>query len=110
MNNRIQKIESLRVRLQQLEAAEKAADARARAAANARTRAEDTRRKVLIGAFVLDQLTPAGAAAFQLRGASFDAWLKRADDRALFGLTASAEGAAAAALAMARHQLSLGEG
>lgn len=52
------------------------------------TRAKDTRRKVLMGAFVLDQLERSGigAALFICEGKRFDDWLTRQDERELFGL------------------------
>lgn len=105
MSPRAQKIEALKARLQQLEAAQKAAEARARAAANKQARADDTRRKILLGAFVLDHLQIAELAALQLRGAAFGAWLTRPADRALFGLSALPPDGAAATPAGGTHQL-----
>lgn len=104
---RAEKIAALRARLQQLEAAEKAATARARAVAAGRARAEDTRRKVLAGAFVIDQLTLAEVAALELRGVRLSAWLTRPADRALFGLACEAVGTASAVPSAARDSSSL---
>lgn len=97
MSPRTQKIEALRARLQQLEAAEKAAEARARAAASKQARADDTRRKILVGAFILDQLQLNEVRALEMRGTAFGVWLTRATDRALFGMASlPADGATAA--------------
>jgi len=94
---RVQKIEALRARLAALQAAEQAAAARARAAASKVARAQDTRRRVLVGAFMLDGLG-ATVAQLSVQGRRFDAWLTRADDRALFGLAPLAAATPATAL------------
>ncbi len=97
MNARLEKIEKLQVRLEQLQAAEKAAAQRARAAAIKRERADDTRRKILVGAFVLAHVSVEDVRRFTLGDVLLSSWLTRADDRALFGLAAPSDGAAAAA-------------
>jgi len=75
-------------RLKQLKALKQKKDARERAAAAKRERANDTRRKILAGAFVLEQLQKngIGAALFTCEGRRFSDWLTRADDRTLFNL------------------------
>lgn len=83
---RAKQIEALQARLARLQAEQRAAEARARAAASRATRALDTRRKVLAGAFLLDQLGMDGVALLSVQGRHFGAWLTRADDRALFNL------------------------
>lgn len=83
---RLKKIEELQARLARLQAEQRAAEQRARAAASKATRAADTRRKVLAGAFLLDLLGVEGVARLSVQGRRFDAWLTRADDLALFNL------------------------
>ena len=94
---RERKIATLRARLLQLEEAQKAAAARARASASKRSRAQDTRRKILAGAFVLERLGSVEAASqlALLGGPALIEWLRPAD-RALF-LPASADVAASSA-------------
>lgn len=80
-----QRISDLETKLKQLKAKQQRLDARARALASRRTRQDDTRRKILIGATVLarvdrDELDHADLQAW------LDAELTRDDDRALFGL------------------------
>jgi hypothetical protein len=87
---RTKKIEDLRVKLAQLEAAEKAAAARVRAAASKTARGEDTRRKILIGAFMLERLALADVAGLKIGGVSFSHWLTRPSDLSLFGFQAPA--------------------
>lgn len=61
--------------------------ARARAAQEKSLKKIDDRRKVLVGAFVLDQLQSIeSAAAFKVGSKSLDEWLTRPTERALFGL------------------------
>lgn len=59
-------------------------------AKNAQRREED-RRKVLLGAFVLEHLNRGNlpASEFNLDGKNFEAWLTRNDERSLFGLMPS---------------------
>lgn len=104
------KIEALQQRLARLQSEQRQAEARARASASRISRAQDTRRKVLVGAFLLDQLGPAGVARLSIQGRLFDAWLARPDDRALFDLpplsppaTASPPGLAVSAVGAASH-------
>lgn len=76
--------------LQQKKAAIEKAIALERAKAKSAQRRQDDRRKVLVGAFVLEQLQKNGldAASFTYEGKKFSAWLTREDERALFGLSA----------------------
>lgn len=84
---RTKKIEELQQRLARLQAEQRQATARARASASKACRAQETRRKILLGAFMLEQLGGAsGVAGLSIQGKRFDAWLTRADDRALFSL------------------------
>lgn len=78
--------------LQQRKAAIDKAIARERTKAKSAQRRLDDRRKVLMGAFVLDQLQRAGtnAATLTFEGKKFSEWLTRDDERALFGLPAAA--------------------
>ena len=78
--------------LQQRKAAIEKAIAQERTKAKSAQRRIDDRRKVLVGAFVLEQLhrTNADAATLSLEGRKFAEWLTRDDERALFGLPAAA--------------------
>jgi len=60
--------------------------ARARADQEKSLKKIDDRRKVLMGAFVLDQISIESAAAFKVGSKSLDEWLTRPTERALFGL------------------------
>lgn len=97
MNARQQKIDLLRTKLLQLEAAEKAAVQRARATATKRARQDDTRRKILVGAYVLQHAEPGALSSLSLGSIGFADWLTRPDDRALFGLASPSDEAAKAA-------------
>ena len=80
-----ERIETLEERLKQLKAKQQRIEARRRALASRRSRREDTRRKILVGAIVLAKVQQGVIQESVLRG-----WLKgaltRPDDRALFGL------------------------
>jgi large subunit ribosomal protein L7/L12 len=80
-----ERISGLEAKLKQLKAQQQRIDARARALAARRSRKDDTRRKILIGATVLARID-----AHQLDHADLQAWLDahltRDDDRALFQL------------------------
>lgn len=82
------KIKALEEKLKQERAKLQKEAARKRAAETKLRRAQDTRRKILIGAYVLDSMEQSGGNIKDLRvGAPiFSDWLKRPDDRALFGL------------------------
>lgn len=77
-----EQIEAAKKRLEQLKAQKQKVEALKRAKEVKRTRAEDTRRKVLIGAAILAKpdMTDGRLKALM------DSALKRDDDRALFGL------------------------
>jgi large subunit ribosomal protein L7/L12 len=81
-------IATLEAKLKQAKAKKQLIEAQKRTAQAKAKRAEDTRRKVLMGAFVLERLEAGGVSAqsFQHGGKLFSSWLTRDDDRALFGL------------------------
>lgn len=83
---RQQKILDLEKKLIELKARQKTEEARRKAANSKRERARETRKKILVGAFVLDQLGSTGAVQLILQGRSFSGWLSRNDDRSLFDL------------------------
>lgn len=83
---RAQKIEELQQRLARLQAEQRQAEARARASAIKVSRAQETRRKVLAGAYLLDLLGVSSVAQLSIQGRRFSAYLTRSDDRALFGM------------------------
>ena len=80
-----ERIETLEERLKHLKAKQQKIEARARTAASRRTRRDDTRRKILVGAIVLAKVDQGVIEQAVLRGWLKGA-LKRPDDRALFGL------------------------
>jgi hypothetical protein len=79
------KIDALEPRLKQLKVQYQRTEARKRTQEARRTRREDTRRKILVGAIVLAKVEQGVIDAAQLVG-WLDGALTRADDRALFGL------------------------
>lgn len=94
MNSTIDaKIEALEAKLKQAKALRSKQAAAERAKAAKADRAADTRRKVLLGAFVLEQLEREGtkATSYGLGGKQFSNWLTRPDDRALFDLHADTQ-------------------
>jgi hypothetical protein len=78
-------IARLQDRLKQLKARQSRVDARARTLASRRSRKEDTRRKILVGAVVLAKVDQGVVPDSELR-AWLDGALTRSDDRALFNL------------------------
>ena len=78
-------IATLVARLKQLKARENLANARLRRLESRRARKADTRRKILVGAIVLAKVEQGVIPESQLRQ-WLDGALRRADDRALFGL------------------------
>ncbi len=80
-----ERIGTLEERLKQLKAKAQSAAARQRTSESRRTRRDDTRRKILVGAIVQAKVDQGVIDAAQLRGWP-DGALTRADDRALFGL------------------------
>lgn len=83
---REQQIKALQQRLAKLQAEQRTAEARARASASKVSRAQNTRRKILVGAFILDGLGLQDVLEVTLDKQRFADWLTRPDDRALFGL------------------------
>jgi molecular chaperone GrpE (heat shock protein) len=79
------RINDLQTKLQQLKAQQQRIDAKARALASRRTREQDTRRKLLVGATVL-ALVERDVIDHDDLQAWLDAELTREDDRALFDL------------------------
>lgn len=88
------KVDELAKKLSQAKALEQAIRARNRSKTNKAERAADTRRKVLVGAFVMAH-TGGKVSGMTLHGARFTDYLTRDSDRALFGLSPlAADGAA----------------
>lgn len=79
------RIATLEARLKQLRAREHLVNVRLRRLESRRARKEDTRRKILVGAIVLAKVEQGVLTESQLRQ-WLDGALRRADDRALFGL------------------------
>lgn len=93
-------VKAAQERLKKAKAAQQLAEARKRAAATKVERAKDTRRKVLLGAFVMEffaarKADPARFLFSGENGRRFEDWLKKEADRALFGLPPLAEPKAA---------------
>jgi hypothetical protein len=80
------KIEALELKLKQAKAAKRLQDSRIKAAESKKFRAGETRRKILLGSFVLNQLEKNGINAMHMtyEGARFSEWLTRDDDKKLF--------------------------
>jgi len=92
------RMERLTARLTRLRAAEeqvtaeiRAAEARQRARQSKAERAADTRRRILLGAWLLQRMKQDEALRSRLL-ADLDAWLTRNEDRALFGLEPRSHG------------------
>ena len=85
-----QQIASLKAKAKQIEARKQKIQAAKRASALKKERVADTRRKVLVGAFFIEQMRKSGrdVTSFDVEGKQFGEWLQRADDRALFKLRA----------------------
>jgi hypothetical protein len=84
-----QRIAQTEEKLKRLKAQQQLIDARQKAIQTKRNRANDTRRKVLIGAFMLDQMARDGIDPATLSAGAFAIWLTRDSDRALFNLQSS---------------------
>jgi len=82
-----ERIKAQEEKLKQLKALKQKQEAQKRAAEAKRTRTEDTRRKVLIGAMMLEHMAKNDATKESVMG-KLNAFLTRADDRALFSLPA----------------------
>jgi hypothetical protein len=80
-----ERIAALETKLKQERAKKQKIEARLRAVEQKRKRAEDTRRKILAGALVLE-LMEQDQQTRQKFLARLDRYLTRGDDRALFGL------------------------
>ena len=82
-----ERIQSLEAKLKQLKVLQQRQEARARTTAAKRTRHEELRRKILVGAVVLSKVEKG-----EFEETTLKAWmsvaLTRAEDRALFGLEA----------------------
>lgn len=89
-----ERIEQAEQRLKQLKAQAQAKAARAKAAEAKKARQDDTRRKILAGAWLLDEMTKNPDMRDQVT-AALDAYLVRTDDRALFGFSTSEAGSSA---------------
>ncbi|MFJ1259009.1 mobilization protein [Cupriavidus sp. CuC1] len=79
------KIATLEAKLKQAKAEKQLIDARKRAAEQKRLRAEDTRRKILVGSLILAKVERGEFPRDKLL-ATLNEGLTRADDRALFDL------------------------
>ncbi|HCG51869.1 MAG TPA: mobilization protein [Betaproteobacteria bacterium] len=90
-------IEAQQKKLAQLKEKERRLAAKQRASESKKNRADDTRRKILLGSYVLAAIESAGGyppevyPKFRLfnNGITLDGFLTRADDRALFELNPS---------------------
>jgi hypothetical protein len=80
-----ERIGTLEDRLKQLKAKQQRVEARKRSLESRRTRRDETRRKILVGAIVLARVEEGMIEEAQLRG-WLEGALTRPDDRALFGL------------------------
>ena len=78
-------IEAQQKKLAQLKAQRQRIEARDRSRAQAATRKQDTRRKILAGAMLLDLMSKDANLQKQML-AKLESFLTREDDRALFGL------------------------
>jgi hypothetical protein len=82
-----ERIESLEAKLKQLKTQQQRKEARARTVAAKRSRHQDLRKKILVGAVVLSKVETKEFDAAVLRG-WMNQELSRPDDRALFNLSA----------------------
>lgn len=79
------KIEAQTEKLRRLKEQKAKAERRARAAAKKQERAKDTRRKILLGAMLLEKIKRGETSPERIR-AAIDPFLRRNADRELFGL------------------------
>lgn len=84
-------IEALQLKLKQAKALKQKIEAQRKALEKKQARAQDTRRKILLGSFVLEQCKKngIGLALVTYENARLDDFLTRPDDRALFNLPAA---------------------
>lgn len=80
------KIKEQEEKLKKLKAQKEQAERRARAIEKKRERAKDTRRKILLGAFFLEQMKNGKISTDWVKN-QLDPFLKRNADRELFGLS-----------------------
>jgi large subunit ribosomal protein L7/L12 len=85
-----QRVKDLEEKLKQAKALKQKAEARIKATESKKKRAEETRRKILVGAMMLDHMTKNETTKTSVMS-KLDVFLTRADDRALFDLPASTE-------------------
>ena len=78
-------IEAQKKKLAQLQAKRQAIEARNKAAEQKEKRAIDTRRKILLGSFVLSRASMINLSTLNIGGVALSDYLTRDDDRALFG-------------------------
>jgi hypothetical protein len=81
-----ERIQTLETKLQQLNVRQRRIAARRAALLSSRSRKDDTRRKILVGAVILTKVEQGDFDERQLKR-WLDKALTRADDRALFGLS-----------------------
>lgn len=79
-----EQLEAAKQRLDQLKARKQKIEAQKRAEEQKRTRQEDTRRKILLGSMILDQMKKDESKKASIM-ADLEQHLVRTDDRALFG-------------------------
>jgi hypothetical protein len=82
-----ERIQALELKLKQLKVQKQRKEARARTVESRRTRREELRRKILVGAIVLAKVED-GSIEEKILKAWLDPELEKAEDRALFGLAA----------------------
>ena len=91
MSNKLsERISTLKQRLKELNAQRQRVDQRRRTFESRKSRKEDTRRKILVGALLLARVEQGRFSEKELQG-WLDGALTRTDDRKLFGLCALPE-------------------
>lgn len=80
-----EKITALETQLKQVKALKQKIEARKKTLASKKTRAEETKKKILIGALMLEKMNQQEEIRNQIL-AELDQFLTRNSDRALFGL------------------------
>jgi hypothetical protein len=80
-----EKIKALETKLKQEKAKKQKMEAMKRAAETKAQRAQDTRKKILLGAFLMGKMEKNPEYAAKVMS-GFDSFLKRDDERVLFGL------------------------
>ncbi len=86
-----EQIKKQQEKLAQLKARKQAIDARVKASESKKSRTDDTRRRILIGAMVLDQWKNNSDSEAKTKQA-LDKFLTKDNDRKLFGLSPSSQG------------------